>query len=176
MTLFNGIKSICKGQRGFTAAEILVAVTIASLIGGGVVMTTFQVFTTSAQNSDHTVAAKEVRNVMYWVRRDAKVAQAVQVDAGDSGLPLVLSWADWDNTQHEVTYTLVGDKLMRNHAVDGGTPVPLLVAEGINPDPTLTNCSYTNGMVTFKVTVTVGTGSRVIDVTEEFTVDPRPGP
>jgi type II secretory pathway pseudopilin PulG len=174
VTLFNRIKSIYRGQRGFSAAEILVALTIAALIGGGVVMSISQVFTTSAQNSDHTFATKQVRNVMYWVRNDAKVAQAVQIDAGDLGLPLVLSWDDWDNTQHEVTYTLVGDRLVRNHVIDTGTPVSLLVAEDINPDPALTNCSYIGGLVTFKVTVTVGTGSRAIDVTEEFTVNPRP--
>jgi hypothetical protein len=103
------------------------------------------------------------------------MAQTVQVDAGVSGLPLVLSWDDWDSTHHEMTYTLVGDKLMRNHAIDGGTPVPLLVAENINPDPALTNCTYNLGMLSFEVTITVGAGSRAINVTEEFTVDPRPG-
>ena len=176
MTVFDKIKSVYRGQRGFSAAEILVALTIASIIGGGVVMSISQVLNTSVQNSDHTVATKQVRNVIYWVRRDAKMAQTVQVDAGVSGLPLVLSWDDWDSTQHEVTYTLDDDKLMRNHAVDGDTPVPLLVAENINPDPALTNCAYAGGMLSFEITVTVGVGSRVINVSEEFTVDPRPGP
>ena len=174
--MLNKIKSVYREQRGFSAAEVLIAVTIASIIGGGVVMSISQVLNTSAQNSDHTLATKQVRNVIYWVQRDAKMAQAVQVDAGTSGLPLVLSWNDWDNTQHEMTYTLVDDRLMRNHAINGGTPVPLLVAEDINPDPALTNCTYAGGMLSFKVTVTVGMGSRIINVSEEFTVDPRPGP
>ena len=176
MTVFDKIKSVYRGQRGFSAAEILVALTIASIIGGGVVMSISQVLNTSVQNSDHTVATKQVRNVIYWVRRDAKMAQTVQVDAGVSGLPLVLSWDDWDSTQHEVTYTLDADKMMRNHVIDGGTPVPLLVAENINPDSALTNCAYAGGMLSFEITVTVGVGSRVINVSEEFTVDPRPGP
>ena len=98
-----------------------------------------------------------------------------QTSSALKGLPLVLSWDDWDSTQHEVTYTLVGDKLMRNHTIDGGTPTSLLVAEDINPDPTLTNCAYAGGMLSFEVTITVGVGSRVINVSEEFTVDPRPG-
>ena len=176
MSVFDKIKSVYRGQRGFSAAEMLVALTIASIIGGGVVMSISQVLNTSVQNSDHTVATKQVRNVIYWVRRDAKMAQTVQVDAGVSGLPLVLSWDDWDSTQHEVTYTLVGDKLMRSHAINSGTPTSLLVAENINTDPALTNCAYDGTMLSFEVTVTVGVGSRVINETQEFEVDPRPGP
>ena len=176
MTVFDKIKSVYEKQKGFSAAEILIALTIASVIGGGVVMSISQVFNTSAQNSDHTVATKQVRNVIYWVRRDAKMAQTVHVDAGASGLPLVLSWDDWDSTQHDVTYILVDDKLMRNHVIDSGTPTSLLVSENINPDPALTHCAYVGGMLTFEVTVTVGAGSRVINISEEFTVDPRPGP
>jgi hypothetical protein len=69
----------------------------------------------------------------------------------------------------------VDDKLMRNDAIDGGAPTSLLVAEGINPDPTLTNCAYNGGMLSFEVTITVGEGSRAINETQEFTVDPRAG-
>ena len=176
MTVFDKIKSICRGQNGFSGAEILVAVTIASIIGGGVVMSISQVLNTSVQNSDHTVATKQVRNVIYWVRRDAKMSQTLQVDVGASGLPLVLSWDDWDNTEHEITYSLVGDELMRYHSINSGTPSSLLVAVGINTDPTLTNCTYAGGMLSFEVTITVGVGSRAINETQEFTVDPRPGP
>ena len=176
MTMFGKIISIFRGQKGFTAAEILVAVTVASIIGGGVVTSISQVLNTSTQNSDHTVATKQVRNVIYWVRRDVKMAQVVQVDAGDTGLPLVLSWDDWDSTQHEVTYALVGGNMMRNHAIDGGTPSSLRIAEDINPDLALTNCSYAGGLLSFKVTITVGEGSRTINETQEFTVDPRAGP
>ena len=158
---------------GFSAAEVLVALTVASVLSGGVVMSISQVLNTSVQNSDHTVATKQVRNVIYWVRLDAKMAQTVQVDAGASGLPLVLSWDDWDNTQHEITYALVDDTLMRNHVIDGGSPTSLLVAEDVNPDPALTNCSYDGDVLSFKVTITVGAGSRVISETQEFTVDPR---
>lgn len=171
--MIDKIKSLYRGQKGLSAVEMLIAVTIASIIGGGVVMSISQVFNTSAQNSEHTLATKQVSNVIYWVRRDAKMAQEIQVDAGASGLPLVLSWGEWDNTQHEVEYSLVGDKLRRNHTINSGTPTSLLVAENINADPALTNCAYDGNKLSFEVTVTVGKGSRVINENHEFTVDPR---
>ena len=170
--MFSSILSVGRGQNGFTAVEMLVAVAIAGLIGGGVVMSIAQTVNTSAQNSDHTLAVNEFRNAVYWIRHDAKMAQTIQVDAGESGLPLVLSWVEWDNSQHEITYDLDGGKLIRTKSVDGNEST-MLVAENI--DPALTSFEFVGGMLSFDLTITVGEGSRTVTESQECTVDPRPG-
>jgi len=171
--MFGRAAAVNRNQRGFTFIEMLVALTIASLIGVGVTTAITQTLNTSVRNSDHTVAVKQVQNAIYWVRRDAKMAQTVQVDEGDSGLPLTLTWVEWDNTQHQITYVVEEGKLKRRHSIDGGEPTTLLVAEYINPDPALTNCEFTVGVLTFKVTTTVGSGSLATEETQVFRVDPR---
>ena len=132
------ITKLIRGQRGFTFMEMLVALTIAGLIGTGVTTGIVQTINTSVRNSDHTVAVKNVQNAIYWVRRDVKMAQTIQVDAGDSGLPLVLSWVEWDNTQHQITYSVEEGKLKRSHSINGGEPGMLLVADFIDSDPAST--------------------------------------
>ncbi len=170
--MFGRIISVSRGQKGFTAVEMLVAVTIAGLIGGGVVMGIAQTVNTSARNSDHALAVNELRNAIYWIRRDAKMAQTIQVDAGEPGLPLVLSWVEWDNSQHEVTYDLDDGKLMRTYSVDGDESM-LLIAENI--DPAQTSFEFTGGMLSFDLTISAGEGSRTVSKSQECTVDPRPG-
>ncbi len=170
--MFGRIFSVNRGQKGFTAIEVLVAVTIASLIGGGVVTAISLTVNTSVSNSDHAIVVDEFRNAVYWIRRDAKMAQTIQIDAGESGLPMVLSWVEWDNSQHEVTYDLDEGKLMRTYSVDGNEST-LLVAERV--DPTLTSFEFTGGMLTFDLTISVGEGSQTISESHECTVDPRPG-
>ena len=66
-----------RGQRGFTIIEMLIAASVASIIGAGVVMSIGQTLNVSVKNSDHTVATKEIRNAVYWVKRDAKMAQSI---------------------------------------------------------------------------------------------------
>lgn len=171
--MLSKISSVSRGQNGFTAIEMLVAVTIAALIGGGVVMGISQTVNTSVNNSDHNLAVNEFRNAVYWIRHDAKMAQTIQVDAGESGLPLVMSWVEWDNSQYEVTYDLDSDKLMRTQSVDGNEST-ILVAE--NVDPALTSFEFAGGMLSFDLTITVGEGSRTVSESQECTVDPRPGP
>jgi prepilin-type N-terminal cleavage/methylation domain-containing protein len=172
VNMLGGVLSAGRGQKGFTAIEVLLAVTIAGLIGGGVVTAIALTVNTSVSNSDHTIVVDEFRNAVYWIRRDAKMAQIIQIDAGESGLPMVLSWVEWDNSQHEVTYDLSEDKLMRTYSIDGSEST-LLVAE--NVDPALTSFDFAGGMLTFDLTISVGDGSRTISEGQECNVDPRPG-
>jgi hypothetical protein len=112
-----------------------------------------------------------VEQAGYWVSRDAQVAQAIDDEPG-GGAFLVLTWTDWDNTAHTITYTLEGTELLRD---DGEQQIR--VAQFIDVDPEMTSCDFadTNGdnikdTLIFKVTAAVG---NTLPETREYRIVPR---
>ena len=97
-------------------------------------------------------AHQDVENAGFWVSRDALSAQ----NATSSGFPLILDWQDWDGNSYQITYNLVSDILQRNISINGGTPIQSTVAQLVNSDPILTNYQFANGVLTFKITSTIG--------------------
>jgi prepilin-type N-terminal cleavage/methylation domain-containing protein len=133
-----------RNQLGFTLIELLIALAITGVITSAATATIFQVFDGNTRSSNHMEAIRQAQNAGYWVSRDAKMAQVI--DLGDnpatSELELVtLTWTTWDdNTKHTVTYTLQGTELWRDY--DGQSRC---VAEYIDPDPANTNCALAAG-------------------------------
>ena len=172
--MFNRFGGINKNQAGFTLIELAVVIAITGLIGVGITTATFQVISQSAQNTDYTAASRHTLNAVYWISRDAQMSQTVEPN-GASGFPLTLSWVEWDNSTHQVTYTLEDGKLQRSYSADGGEPEETAVAQHINPGTEMTNCEFAGGVLTLKVTATVGEGSTATSVTKVRQIAPRPG-
>jgi prepilin-type N-terminal cleavage/methylation domain-containing protein len=163
------------GQRGFTIVEMLVSLALTGLIGLGATMASAQVLNHTSRNSDFTTASRQAMNAIYWVSRDAQMAQTIAgADAFPEAGDLVFSWTTWDNEVDRVVYTLADGRLRRQYSVDGEDPVETLVADYINPDPGLTGCVWTGGVLNIKITASVGQGDRVIDVTRTHNVTSRP--
>jgi len=169
--IFRRLGLINREQRGFTLIELIVAVAITGLIVGGITMSIFQVINIEARTSNHMTAVKEVQNAGFWVSHDAPMAQDVDTD-DDPGTPelelVTLTWTEWNNTYHEVTYTLEGTELWRN---DGGQR--MRVAQYIDSvscqrDP------LDNRKLIFTVTATVGGGWQEASETRTYEVVPRP--
>lgn len=140
--MFHRLGLINKKQMGFTLLELLIVLAISGLVTGATTMTFFQVFDGNARTSNHMEAVRQVQNAGYWVSRDAQMAQIVDTgnDPGTPELELVtLTWTEWDNTAHQVVYTLQGAELWRD---DGQ---PMRVAEYIDSDPNNTNCGIAAG-------------------------------
>jgi len=174
MMIFHRLGLVNKNQRGFTLIEMIIALVIISLIGGATTTAIFQMLNISNVSTNHMTAVKQVQNAVNWISRDAQMSQIV-VPNGDSGFPLNLTWVEWDNTVHQVTYTVEDSKLQRNYYVNGGEPSEALVARFIDPDLAMTNCQYVGGVLTFKITATVDSGSQVASDTRVCEVIPRPG-
>lgn len=156
--MLNKLGLLNKNQRGFTLIEVLVVVAITGFIGAGTSMAIFQVLNQNTQSNAHMAAVKDVENAVHWISRDAQMAQTVVTSVG-SGFPVDMTWVEWDNTTHEVTYSLDGNRLIRNHSINGGPPSETLLSQNIDPDPSMTNCATTSSVFTFQITSTVGSGT-----------------
>ncbi len=95
-----------KSERGFTLPEMLVSLTLCTfiVIGGGEMLR--QIILASSKGTDGTVAVIQVQNSAFWLTQDAMQAQCVQLGDPVTGWPLTLTWTDWDNVDHAVTYSM----------------------------------------------------------------------
>ena len=99
---------------GFTLIEVLVSLAIISFISIGATMATGQVINQTSKNDDCTTATRQALNAVHWISRDAQMAQILEEDTGSNGFPLKLEWEKWDNSQHEVVYTVQNNKISRS--------------------------------------------------------------
>jgi type II secretory pathway component PulJ len=114
-------------QKGFTLIDLTIGVAITGLISLGATTSIVQVVEGNIDNRSHITAIEQVQNVGYWISRDATMAQEA-VLGFDSGLPLTLSWHEYDGDEREVIYTIAGDSLERQEYLNKDT----------NPDPVAT--------------------------------------
>lgn len=172
------IRFINRKQGGLTLIEIMVSLAITGFIGLGAAVSSAQVLTQTTKNYHYTAASRNAMNAIYWVGRDAQMAQ---VFSGASGFPetsdLSMAWESWDNVSYNVTYSLEGGRLFRTYTV-GGQSVTTMIAEYINENSDMTYCNSDsetdNGTLVFTVTSSVGEGSKIIDVTRTREITARP--
>lgn len=165
------LRTVHRKQRGFTLIETLAAAAIVGLVGAGAAGVVFQVLNVNAISDHHLYSVKQVESALHWMSRDVQMAQSVQ-PGPDAGFPLVLSWVDWDNAGHQVTYSLDNSRLVRSHSVDGGQAADTLVAQNINEGGAATSCAFSNGAVTIKLTAETG-GFKPASETRTLQVVPR---
>jgi len=176
---FGGLSRVQKHQRGFTIIEVLIAIAIAGIVGGGVITAVFQVMTTSLDNSARMTAIKEIENSIRWITDDALMAQTIS-SLGPSGFPLTLSWVEWDmassqHITHSVVYDLQGAEFTQRASVNGGPPVTTVLIHHLDVDTLMTNCNFFSGVLTVKMTATVQ-GYRTAAETRTFRIYPRSAP
>jgi hypothetical protein len=136
-------------------------------------MATIQVVNQGGRNSDYTIASRHTLNAIHWISRDTQMAQTVEPE-GSSGFPLTLSWIEWDNSTHQIVYSVKEDKLKRSYSIDGGEPDESVVAQCIDMMSENTRCEVIGETLNLKVTAVVGDGSDAVSVTKVREITPRP--
>lgn len=151
-------------QKGFTLVELVIAISIATLVVAAAVAIWFQLTSVSARNSDYMTAYGHVQNVGYWFSRDAVQITQEPTLEGASGFPLTLRWVEWDGSEHQVVYILDDEsgELSRS-----GTEGSLLVAQYI--DSNNTSCTWDGETLTLEITAQFGDNS----ATRTYKVEPR---
>ncbi len=187
MMIFRRLGLLNKNQRGFTLIEVLIILAISSFVTGTATMTIFQVLDGNARSNNHMDAISRVQNAGYQVSRDAEMAQiavptlAADPDGFTDGFPLTLTWREWeDNDEHMVIYSIVDNKLQREHYENGwliGDPYVFdyILRTDPNTGELKTYCTRSDdGTLHFTLTAIVGVGSQKQTVTRVYEVIPRP--
>jgi prepilin-type N-terminal cleavage/methylation domain-containing protein len=176
MAMFSrGLRRLKKNQSGFTLVEMTVTLVLIGLICLGATMANAQIINQTSRNNDYTTATRQALNAVHWISRDAQMSHSIN---GTAGFPfsdnLTISWTEWNNTECLVIYSVDNNQLNRSYSVNGSLPEVTLVAEYINEDPAKTNCSYADGVLTIKITSTVGENTRIVNFTKEASISSRP--
>jgi prepilin-type N-terminal cleavage/methylation domain-containing protein len=138
-------------QRGFTLIELVVALSIASLIIGVIGMTIFSVLIGNAISVSSMTAVREAQHAGVFLSRDAIRAQCISPAAG---LPLTLTWEDGGTLdEYEAVYTHLEDNTLQrelyvNEVLDSDT----IVARDI----TAIDSQYSGDKLTWTITSTAG--------------------
>ena len=177
---FPKLKLINKGQKGFTLIELALAMVIGGMIAASVTMTMFQIVDSSGRTSNHMTAVRQVQSAGYWVSRDAQMIQQAPVitESGGELESITFDWTDWEGNVFQVIYTFEdmsagGLKELQRAEHENSSTKTTVVAEFIDIENT--SCVYTDGTLTFTVTVQVGAGSAAQIETRTYEVLPRPG-
>lgn len=165
--------SIKKSQMGVALTELMVGIAVVSAIGSVMVATIVQTDAIGTSSHNRIVSVNHVHNAGYWIQVDTKMAQTIHLDNGDSGLPLILNWVEWDNAEHQVTYTVTNDELLRIQSVNSSTPNAISIAQSVNMAPDFTNCEFADGVLNFTLTTSEGNGSHMNTETRVFSFKPR---
>ena len=165
--------------------EMIVAIAISGAIGGGVLLSIYQVTSYQAMDKARMTCVKQVENAIHYIVRDAQMAQKVE-PADPDGFPLVLTWTEWDETsseyEHIVAYTLTGSgpkQLERQHlAYDtqgNETKNEVnVVARYIDGDSDKTNCDYANGVLSLELTAAITGFPKEVSENRTIEITTRP--
>jgi len=162
-------------EGGFTLVELMVAIAISGMIITVVATMVVQIVAVSAIGDNTVTAAGQVENAFTFVVRDVQMSRSiVDPETYEDSEWLVLEWL-WGEDEHRVAYEIEGDRLYRNHTINGSDEERMLVAQYIDEDL----CSWEppdEESEAMKITIvaTVGgyqtaTEPRIVEVTSRIT-------
>jgi len=134
--MITGMKNRVSGQGGFTLIELIIAITITSLLLGAAATGVYQLIAGNAANSNYMTAVRQVQQVGHWVSRDMIMANVIDTSNSDdpdltepegSLNVLIVYWFDietWDPdmgiqaVKHKVVYNLTAEGQLYRYNFD----------------------------------------------------------
>ncbi|MBL7166722.1 MAG: type II secretion system protein [Dehalococcoidales bacterium] len=173
-----------RSEKGFTVIELVIACTIAAVLGSVCTMSVFQATRSIGASESHLVTVHQLRSASDWIGRDVHTAENVIVDNLEYPNFLVLTWTEQDyigddTVYHAVTYFFEGltegiGTLKRNHSSSAGTDDNVLVAQSLYYDPddpgSTSSTSYQDSVLTVKLCAALGDSTE----TRTYSYVPRP--
>ena len=74
------LERLKRREKGFTLIELLIAIALGGLVVTAAATSIYQLFTGTAFSNELNIAINQVRNVGYWVNRDAQMTQPGEGD------------------------------------------------------------------------------------------------
>jgi len=143
-----------RAQKGFTLLEMLVALAIGGVLLTGLVISIFQTFAITQQDTTAISGFDNVKNAAFEITRDVKKSSATDIlDGGPAADSLALSWTIWydqdgnlipDGQPSTCEYSLSGTDLQR--VLNGGAP------RTVGRYITAVQFSRLNNMITVSIT------------------------
>ena len=119
---------LIRGAEGFTLVEMLVGITLLTIVMSTIGTSSFQALKVQQGVSQDGLAINELRKGLGWFAEDAKMATSTNLtDGAPAATTVTMSWRDYFNATsgsavlHSAKYELKGDRLERTY--DGNTHI-----------------------------------------------------
>ena len=113
---------LIRGAEGFTLVEMLVGITLLTIVMSTIGTSSFQALKTQQRVSQDGLAINELRKGLGWFAEDAKMATSTNLtDGAPAATTVTMSWRDYFNATgtsgvlHTASYALNGDRLERTY-------------------------------------------------------------
>ena len=168
-----GLKTFWTNQRGFTLTDLIIALCITGLISLGASMSIVHIMKATSYNRNHMTVIEQVQNVGYWISRDARMAQSVELGV-NLGFPLTLTWTEFGvgGYEHEIVYAIIGSGLERRVYINRDANPSATAITGIahHVDLSETSCELNSNMLTLNIAAKTGIGPEEANVTRKYEI------
>ena len=110
-----------RDSRGMTLVELLVALSIGSLVAAGATQILQQIFTLVPKAENSMLAMRQVQFAGHWIDRDATMAQAIaptpDLFTVSTVTPLIISYVTEDTKMTTITYSVDADQKLQRQVV-----------------------------------------------------------
>ena len=101
-------------QRGMTLIEILIALSISTVIMGGLAASIYAITNVTGRGNAEITLLRDIQSASHWISNDARMASDITLTGGVPANGIVLDWNDSQGNSHSCNITRMGRELIRS--------------------------------------------------------------